>query len=628
VGLYRYDRTTGKFILYQADPQNPQALISRNVHRIFEDKFGNLWIGTEAGISKMDRRQNTFINYKHDPNNPASLAGNYIFAIHEDSESRLWFGGSGSTNDLAGRLSRYEREADAFVVYRHDPRNPAGLSSGRVFALCEDRNKFLWVGTETGLNRFDPVTGKFSHYRLQPRNGETPSPEQIGALYLDNAGILWIGTVGDGLYRYQSARKKFPHIRHDPNDSRSLSAPIVQAFCEDRNGNLWVGTAGGGLNRYDPGKNEFIQYRHDPNDPKSLSSDFITALCEDRRGYLWVGPAEKGLNRWHEKDGTFIHYRDHYPPTPQNLSSDHLICLFEDSKGNLWVGTKYGVCRYDYASDTFIKYGLDSTRYRSNLPAFAIYEDSEDRIWICEWNGGVTRLDTSLQSYVVYRHAPDDPSTISSNIVLSAAEQRNGNLWFGTWGGGLNRFHRETETFTRYTSADGLPNDVVFGLLSDEQGNLWISTFSGLAKFNPESRVWKTYDTEDGIQAPEFRHGACHKGRSGRFYFGGVNGFNAFYPEEIKDNPHIPLIVLTSFKILDREISPQRIGGNLEQLREIKLSHGENYLSFEFAALDFINPRKNQYAYRLEGLDEDWIYSGARRFASYTNLAPGNYMYA
>jgi len=623
-----FEHVSGKFIHYQdqADSKNTHALINRNVHRIFEDKFGGLWIGTEKGISKMDRRQNTFITYKHDSNNPTSLAGDYIFAIHEDSQSRLWFGSSGGKNDLEGQLSRYDREADAFVVYRHDPRNPASLSSGRVLALCEDRNKFLWVGTETGLNRFDPVTGKFSHYRLQPRNGEASNTEQIDALYLDNAGILWIGTVGDGLYRYQSARKKFPHFRHDPNDSHSLSAPIVKALCEDRNGNLWIGTVGGGLNRYDPDKNKFVHYRHDPNDPKSLSSDYITALCEDRRGYLWVATAEKGLNRWNEKDGTFIHYRDHYPQAPKSLPSDHLICLFEDSKGNLWVGTGYGVSRYDDASDTFIKGGQDSTSYLNTISTFAIHEDSESRIWICGWNNGVTRLDTSLQSYVVYWHDPDDPSTISSNLVLSVAEQRNGNLWFGTWGGGLNCFHRDSNTFTRYTSADGLPNDVVLGLLPDEQGNLWISTLSGLTKFNPESGMWKTYDTEDGIQSLEFKPGACHKGRSGRFYFGGMNGFNAFYPEEIKDNPHVPSIVLTSFKILDREISPQRIGGNLEQLREIDLSHDENYLSFEFVALDFINPRKNQYAYRLEGLDGAWIHSGTRRFASYTNLAPGDYV--
>ena len=623
-GLDRYDPAVvrDQFIHYRANLNDPQSLISNNVHRIFEDRTGVLWIGTKQGISKFNREQNSFISYQHDPNDPRSLGGNYIYAIFEDSQGNLWFGAMG------GGLSKYDPESDDFLVYLYDPDNPASLSSNYVYSITEDSNGFLWVGTDGGgLNRLDPTTGTFTHYTSEPENFSSLSSNTISSLYLDNTGVLWIGTVGAGLNRYDPNKRKFSHYRNEPGNSKSLSSPVVDALCEDTHGSLWIGTAGGGLNRYDPAKQEFVQYRHDPTNPNSLSHNDVVSLYEDSYGDLWIGTWGGGLNRLNLENNTLTRYRRD-PNNPKSLSSDYVTSILEDRQGNLWICTNSGgLNRYDYESDTFVYHGPNPPTHPSAFYMMVIYEDRWGDLWVGTWEDGLKRFDPATNRFTDYLPDPNDPNSISGDIVVSMAEDSKGNLWIGTWGDGLNRYNRALNNFTCYTSADGLPNDNVYGLLPDDQGNLWISTSNGLAKFNTESGAWKVYEERDGVQSTEFRRGAYHKGRSGRFYFGGVNGFNAFYPEEVKDNPHIPPIVLTSFKIFEQEVASTEISGTIDAVKEISLSYKDNFFSFEFVALDYTNPQKNQYAYKLEDFDEDWICSGTRRYASYTNLYPGEYIF-
>jgi serine phosphatase RsbU (regulator of sigma subunit) len=260
----------------------------------------------------------------------------------------------------------------------------------------------------------------------------------------------------------------------------------------------------------------------------------------------------------------------------------------------------------------------------------SIHEDGSGVFWIGTWGGGLNKFDPKEEEFIHYQNDVDDPHSLSNNSIGPIYEDRSGVLWIGTNGGGLNKFDREKETFTHYRKKDGLPNDIIYGILEDNQGNLWLSTNKGLSKFNPRTQIFNNYDVEDGLQSNEFNGMAYHKNRSGEMFFGGLKGFNAFYPDSVKDNPFIPPIVITDLQIFNEPVgikddSPLR--KHITETEEIMLSYKDNVFSFEFAALNFTNPKKNQYKYLMEGFDEDWISSGTRRFVTYTNLDPGEYVF-
>jgi signal transduction histidine kinase/streptogramin lyase len=254
----------------------------------------------------------------------------------------------------------------------------------------------------------------------------------------------------------------------------------------------------------------------------------------------------------------------------------------------------------------------------SNNSVFPIYEDRSGTLWVGTYSGGLNKFDLTTKTFERFTNNPKNQKSISNNMVLSLYQDRSGTLWIGTLGG-LNRFDLATKTFTYFTVKDGLPNDCIYGILADQSDNLWLSTNNGLCKFNPKRLTFRNYDVTDGLQGNEFNSGAYHRGSDGKFYFGGNNGFNAFFPDSIKDNPYIPPIVITDFKIFEKSVNYGLIP------HDIVLNYDQNFFSFEFSALNFILPEKNQYAYQMVGFDKDWIYSGTRRYASYTNLHPGTY---
>jgi signal transduction histidine kinase/streptogramin lyase len=365
-----------------------------------------------------------------------------------------------------------------------------------------------------------------------------------------------------------------------------LSSDSVFCVYEDSTGVLWIGTIGAGLDKFDRETGIFRNYRARPNDPSSLSSNSIVVIFEDSRGKFWVGTLGGGINIF-ERETEHFHTFRNIPDDPASLSDNGVWCIYEDRDGVLWIGTgNGGLNTFNRKTETF-------TRYRSNL---------------------------------------NDPASLSSDNIRSIYQDPTGILWLGTYGGGLNKFDPRKGVCTRhYREKHGLPNDVVYGILPDDQGYLWLSTNKGLSKFDPRTETFKNYTPMDGLQSNEFNGGACYKSKSGEMFFGGVNGFNAFYPDEVKDNRNIPPIVITDFQIFNQSVG---IGGDsplqkhITETNEIKLSYKENAFSFKFVALDYTIPGKNQYRYMMEGFDKDRIFTDAsRRFASYTNLDPGEYIF-
>jgi signal transduction histidine kinase/ligand-binding sensor domain-containing protein len=628
-GLNRFDPQTERFARYRHDPDDPYSLGSDTVWTIYEDRAGVLWIGTwGGGLNRFDPQTERFTRYQHNPDDPHSLSNNVVWAIYEDRAGRLWIGSNG------GGLDRFDPETERFIHYQHDSEDPDSLSDNIVQPIYEDRTGALWIGTNSGgLNRFDPETGQFIRYQHDPADPHSLSNDNVWTIYEDRAGLLWIGTWGGGLNKYDRKTERFRLYQHDPGDSYSLSDNIVFSIYEDRAGLLWVGSSSGGLNKFDRETGQFVYYQHDSANPHSLSHNNVLVVYEDRVGTLWAGTWGGGLNRFDPGTEQFIRYQ-HDPDNPHSLSDNAVTSVYEDRAGRLWVGTYGGgLNKFDRETEQFVHYqhDPDAPYSLSHNTILSIYEDLAGQIWVGTWGGGLNRFDPGTEQFIRYQHDPSDPYSLSDDTVPSIYEDRAGTLWVGTYGGGLNKFDRGKETFTHYREKDGLPNDGIYGILEDEQGNLWLSTNKGLSKFNPGSENFKNYDVRDGLQGNEFNAGAYHKSKSGEMFFGGVNGFNTFYPEDIKDNPHIPPITLTDFQLFNK---PVGIGGDsplqkaIGETEALTLSYRDYVFSFGFAALDYTAPEKNQYAYMMEGFDKEWVYvDAARRFAPYANLPAGEYTF-
>ena len=614
------------FMRYKHNPNNPNSLSHDYVTSIFEDSSGMLWIGTRGGLNRLvpsdsEGSPPIFVRYKHNPIDSNSLCNNEVTSILEDQSGKLWIGTRNGLNMLVPSANEYS--PPIFTRYLHNPDNPNSLSNSYVQSIYEDRSGILWIGIwGGGLSRFDPDKKTFTHFVNDPLDPQSLSDNGVYSIYEDRSGVLWVGTVG-GLNKFDKEKNKFKHWVNEPGNPNSLSSKRVFSIYEDRSGVLWVGTVSG-LNRFDREQNNFTYWVNEPSNPDSLSYNYVASIYEDRSGVLWIGTSGGGLNRFDREKGQFMHWVNE-PGNHKSLSSNYVRTIYEDRTGNLWIGTDGGgLNRFDQEKGQFTRwihepgdpYSLSNDRVRS------IYEDQSGVLWIGTFGGGLNRFDRDKEQFTHWANEPGNPISLSSNDILSIYEDRTGNLWIGTWRGGLNRFNRKQETFERYREKDGLPNDVVYGILEDDHGNLWLSTNKGLSKFNPQTETFKNYDINDGLQSNEFNSGAYCKSRSGEMFFGGINGMNAFFPDKLEDNPHIPPIVITALKKFDEVVRT-----DISDTEEFKFSYKDKYLSFEFAALDYRSPEKNQYAYMLEGFDQDWIYSGTRHFVSYTNLDPGEYIF-
>jgi DNA-binding NtrC family response regulator/ligand-binding sensor domain-containing protein len=623
-GLTRFDPGSGQSVSYYNNPHHPQSLCSNRIRTIAEDRQGFLWIGTDEGLCRFDKKKELFDGYFHDPADVNSLSHNAVRKIFIDRGGTIWIGTNG------GGLDKLTFSADGraqFTHFQHSPGQPTSLSHNQVFSICEDHLGALWIGTNGGgLNLFDRSSQTFTHFTHDPRDPQSISYNEIYDIAVDQGGVMWLGTYGGGISKLSRLSEQFVHVHADARSSNGLNHNIVWAIAEDKEGILWLGTHGGGLNRYDRLNQSWNYYRNQPNNRNSLSNDFIRVIHLDKAGLMWIGTNGGGLNRFDPKSERFTVYR-HDPDNPASLSHDELRCIFEDRDGVLWIGTNGGgLNKFNRAQGTFKHYLNQPTQSTSISNNFvrAIYQDDEGFLWIGTQGGGLEKFDPATEKFVHYRSSPANPNSLCNDNVFSIHGDGAGNLWLGTWGGGLDKFDRKTEHFTHYTQEQGLPDNAIYGILEDDSGHLWISTNNGISMYNPSNETFKNYNTDDGLQSTEFNGGSFFKSSSGEMFFGGINGFNSFFPETIQENKHIPPIVITSFLKFNRPQPMQKLLNN----GALKLSCKDYFFSFEFAALDYTAPDKNRYAYKMEGLDADWIYTSAsKRFASYTTLRPGNYVF-
>ena len=622
-GLDRLDPNTGEILHFTA--QSAHGPIDDRIRSLVADRNGHLWIGTQGGLSKYDPDRDLFTHFQHTPEDPQTLSDNRVHALLFDHSGNLWIGTRAGLNLL--QIPQHK-----FVHYRHDDDDDGSLSHNWVRSLLEDRDGRLWVGTETGLNLLDRETGRVSRYLHSSANPTSLSSDRVVSLAQDRSGVLWVGTWAGGLNKWHPISWNFSRFEHDPEDPQSMNQNNVMSFAEDGAGGLYIGTFSGGLNRLDKERETFEHFLHEPEDPRSLSDNTVTTLLHDRHGTLWVGTAKGGLNRLAPQadpriDG-FRHYRFE-EDRPESLASDGVMALHEDPEGRLWIGTYgSGLDLYEPEGDHFRHHRpdpTDPTRLgNGNVDSFA--DAPGGNLWLGTFGGGLAYFDRRTNKFRNFRFDPQVPDSLSHDTVTTLAVDLQGTLWIGTQGGGLNRLvHFDGEAkaeFRSYGEAEGLVSAVINGLLANGSEALWVATNRGLSRFDQATETFENFDVHHGLQGNEFNLGADYKSSRGELFFGGVGGFNSFFPDQLDPVGAPPPVVLTQVLKLGQ---PMPLPSLLDQIGELTLQHDDDVMTFEFAALDFTAPERNHYAYRLQGLTDEWIQLGPYRRATFTDLDAGRY---
>lgn len=425
-----------------------------------------------------------------------------------------------------------------------------------------------------------------------------------------------------GVNYFPKHLKPFQHFLTS-NKPYAISGNAISEFCEDEKGNIWIGTEDGGLNYYNIETEKFTNFVPDML-RNSISIHNIHALMIYKEN-LYIGTYTGGMDIYNLKTKTFRNFKNKKGDS-SSLISNSVYDIFKDKSGTIWIGTIHGLCTFDAKKEKFLwisEMDLESTFI------YDILQDNEGFIWFASYDEGVYRFNPANNTWKNFRHKETDPSSLAFNKVLTICEDFQSNIWFGTEGGGISRFNRKEDAFTNYDENQNLPNNVVYSIVCDLKGNLWMTTNKGLAKFDPLTENFRVYTNQDGLQSNQFNYKSGMISSSGMLYFGGTSGFNCFHPDSLKENDFIPPTVITNFQINNKDIPIGTEDSPLKQsisyTKEITLSHKQNVFNFEYVALSFAAPTKNLYKYRLDGIDTGWNYVGDRKRISFTGIAPGEY---
>jgi len=703
-GLVKYDGYS--YRIYKHEAFNPNSLSENWVLDIIEDKYGNLWLGTQGGgLCKFNPETGVFKTFLHQKNSPASsLKSNIVRSLYIDEHQILWVG---SQSGLSWLDLKTEKILDLPLPIKEQQ----GLNKGSVNSICKSEGILYFGCWGDGLIALDPTTFHIDTYTSRTSDLAWLQENKIKTLKPDASGRLWIGTRGGGLNIFDPKTKIFSVINAGRDSSYSINSNSVQSILIDSRGNVWAGMFDNGLNMISPQKHSIQSFRRNAYDKHSLPSNWVASLFEDRSGLIWIG-TDRGLAKvpvWgcnfkhislsssdagefninailQAKNGTFwfgawggglIRFdpeKNEFKTylrgdDPNSISNNNVWEIKEDKEGRIWIGTGDGLDCLDPISGVMTKYKRkfddDNSLIHNNVSALLI--DSKNRIWVGSWGEGLSVLDETRTRYLRFKNDESKNGSISddfinaifedskhriwiatakggvnlyhddgsfsvlkpnstkfsiNNNIESIAEDKKGRIWLGSNGGGLICYTPEKNEIRYFTQKNGLASDIVHRILLDDKGDLWISTNNGLAYLNLKTEQFKCFYEDDGLQANEFNRGAFKCG-NGSLYFGGSNGVSFFDPSKITLNSHVPRVVLTSFKKYNTEYPINK----LIKDSILILSYKDDVVSFEYAALDYLLPDKNHYQYKLEGLDTAWVDAGSRRFTTYVNLPPGDFVF-
>jgi len=662
-GLDRYDPRRDNFIHY---PYKRTIYVKAILH----DSKNRIWLGTKSGFFLFNPVNGTYKEFLHNSTNPNSLSNDDVNSITE-IDGKLWLGTAG------GGISIYNPANNSFTNFLYNEKDAKGIPAANVKQIIKDRDGNIWVATEGGgLALFNPASKSFHIYKADTFKSNAIGSNHLIALTQTSDGRLWIGSEGEGLSIFNYKTGKFSIYKNDPYDTRTIAHNTVRYIYEDEEGTIWLCTNSGGISYLSKEGDKFKQYRAIAFNKNSLSSSLVKCILKDAANNVWVG-TETGVDQI-LPDGTFRHYKHsgshnsligdnvnaiaqigndeilfgthdsglsilnlktqkftsfkNDPANPQSLPDNRIYALFVDSKKNIWVGTwTGGLSLFNRSKGTFYTYKNnpnDSKSIASDI-VYVIREDKAGNLWLGS-DKGLLFFNRKSNEFLQYKQEAGNLNSLSNNIVNCLFIDERGIVWIGTAGGGLNYFDPRTKKFSVLREKNGLSNDYVNAIQEGKRNEFWISTNKGLSKYNAVTKQFVTFQNSDGIQSNEFLRDASFKSTDGEMFFGGIMGFNRFYPDSIKYDQTPPKIALTNFYLYNKlvEVSENSfLKEPISEAKEVVLDHDQKFITFEFSALEFSSPSKIQYAYQLEGFDNEWNYIGNSRKATYTNLPSGEYYF-
>ena len=618
---YVLDPTTGHLerIDLTSYPSNPSRKTALNC--IYGDPGGRIWIGTDSGLFEYLPATQTFRHFQHSARDTASLPDDRVRAITGDHQGYLWVGtGKG--------LCRLQPDSGRCTVFREHPTDGAPAAGGEINAIAIDQDGMLWAGTGNGLVVIDPGTGRSVTYRPDDTNPHSLTGAAIASIYIDRDGIYWIGTAKGGVDKYDKNLNLFDLKLSEHFHEDGPGCTVINCFAERPDGNLWLGTDGDGLFEFERRSG---QLRRHPIylDGKPVPSLHILAIHQTRSNKVYLGTYAKGLLLFDPATS-----RTQHLPTAANPDDFNANCIFsvwEDSQGRIWAGTNgsgVSVLKDGKLLFRLLPHPTLPTDIALPLNAFirAIAGDAQGHVWIGSHGGGAAIYDPHTGRFKVYNQ---ENGALPSNKVQAFLLDTKGRQWVATYGGGLCLYDKTRDAFRTYTEKDGLQNTNVYSVVEDDAGHIWVSTNSGVSSLDTRTNTFRNFTPFNGLQNNNFVHASALKTSDGELFFGGQQGFNYFYPAALTINRNVPAVVLTGLRVAGRPVAPGAASPIHEPIgiaNEIRLDYKQNF-SLSFVALNYTLPDQNRYAYKLEGFDKEWNYSGAQNAAYYTNLDPGDYIF-
>lgn len=632
-GLNKIDKRTGRITPYP-DHLNTTFLC------LYEDQQGIFWIGTGKGLVKFNPKTKKFTLFNNT---------DYANVVLEDASGKLWAFGKNifqfdrntgkfslvlqqvitdSSYSLSSAL--LDKEGVFWIgtkgkglfklntknkFYHLLPYNPGGLVNQTINdnGIYEDSENFLWLATTEGLQRIDRKSSEVITYRSNPILPGTLSSNNIQSVYKGQDGTLWVGT-DNGINKAIAQVKPFHKYQVSVTTLPvRLKENQIQTIVQDYTGIVWLGGPKG-LYKFNPATLQIKHVDANPANSGSLTSEGVKTIYEDRMGQLWVSTKE-ALHRLNRRTGKFVRYATDF----------QVIAVDETPDGILWIATRldqwHGAIAYlDAVTDKFrYYYPANNNHGLNNSNLSALIASRTGDIWVGTLGGGINRLNPKTGKFIYYKpDYPLTPGNMNDDHITALYEDLKGFIWIGTNKSGLNRFDPETKRFINFAAQDGLPSNRITSIISDAKGDIWFGTSNGISRFKYSAGTFRNFGVSDGLPDNTFYSGSIYN-RQGQLLLGSHNGFVTFHPDSLTDNVTPPRVYLVGLKVLEKS--------RLLPANTLELSYQENFLSFDFVALNYNSPEKNQYAYLLENLDKHWIYSNTRRYASYTGLAPGKYIF-
>jgi ligand-binding sensor domain-containing protein/serine phosphatase RsbU (regulator of sigma subunit) len=630
-GLNLFDPVNETFKVYINTPQNPDLLPSNVIRSLFIDSNNQLFVGTDNGIATYNSSEDSFTELKIIKPNGTIHEVNIVRRFLEDNNGNIWI-----ATDEEG-LVKFNRKENSFTIFLNDPSNKKGLKSNTIHDLYQDENGIIWIATFGGLHKYNPETKQFYSYQHDITDPYSISSNLIRTVFEDNMGVLWIGTYNNGINKYNKKFKKFTVYRNRPSNPFSLPSSTIRAIFEDNKQSIWIGTYGEGLVKFNLNDEQFKQYHYNSSQVGGLPSNYVNSIAQDSSNHLWIA-TNNGIAKYNFTTGKFLVY-NHNPDIKGSLPENRIRNVYFDKNNVLWAASlTQGISRFSESEQTFETFRFDPANANETISqdrVTTMFEDSRGNFWIGTSDEGINLFDRKSGKVVKhFKNILNDTTSISSNRILCFFEDSQQQLWIGTGGGGLNLFNIENETFKNFSTVDGLPNDVVYSILEDKLGRLWVSTNNGLSRVdlsNPNEPYFRNYNKLDGLQNNEFSEGASLYSQSGLMFFGGNENFSVFNPLEVSDNPYPPHVYITEASILNKDTKTDDIRGesiNLLSRDSLLINYSQGNITLHFTALHYSVPQKNSYKYMLEGFETSWVEPVENlRFATYTNLKPGKYTF-